>query len=63
MKTMHGVDIQDYARKLFNAHGDRAVAEAAQKAHRCEKKGDAREARTWRRIESGIEQMRGPRVS
>lgn len=28
---MHEIDIHDYARQLLEAHGDRAVAEAAQK--------------------------------
>ena len=29
---MQTVDVQDYARRLFDAHGAKAVAEAAQKA-------------------------------
>jgi hypothetical protein len=29
---MREIDIQDYARKLLEAHGDKAIAEAAQKA-------------------------------
>jgi hypothetical protein len=30
--NMGEIDIQDYARQLLEAHGDKAVAEAAQKA-------------------------------
>ncbi len=29
---MQEMEIQDYARQLFEAHGDKAIAEAAQKA-------------------------------
>jgi hypothetical protein len=29
---MREIDIQDYARKLLEAHGDKAIAEAAQKS-------------------------------
>lgn len=60
---MQGVEIHEYARKLFDAHGDKAIAEAAQKARACERDGDAEEAETWRRIESALELMRGPHVS
>ena len=30
--TMQEIEIQDYARQLLEAHGDKAVAEAAQKS-------------------------------
>ncbi|HUO53982.1 MAG TPA: hypothetical protein VMU18_04540 [Rhodoblastus sp.] len=60
---MQEMEIQDYARRLLDAHGDRALAEAAQKARSYEEKGDSEEARTWRHIEAAIKLIRGPRVS
>jgi len=35
--NMGEIDIQDYARQLLEAHGDKAVAEAAQKASTSER--------------------------
>lgn len=60
---MHATQIQDVARRLREAHGDKAAAEAAQKAVLYEQAGDRDEARTWRRIESALLLMRGPRQS
>jgi hypothetical protein len=60
---MHEIDIQDYARQLLDAHGDRAVAEAAQKACAFEKQGNAEEADTWRHIERALLVMRGPHMT
>jgi hypothetical protein len=60
---MHEIDIQDYARQLLDAHGDRAVAEAAQKACAFEKQGNTEEADTWRHIERALLVMRGPHVT
>jgi hypothetical protein len=60
---MQEVDIQDYARQLFEAHGAKAVAEAAQKARALEEQGDSDEAKTWRRIEAALKEMRGPHQS
>ncbi|MGO9389888.1 hypothetical protein [Rhodoblastus sp.] len=60
---MQETEIQDYARQLFDAHGDKALVEAAQKARSLEEKGDKEEAETWRRIEAAIKLMRGPHVS
>jgi hypothetical protein len=34
---MQEIEIHDYARQLLEAHGDKAVAEAAQKAYALEK--------------------------
>lgn len=58
---MLATEIQEHARRLYQAHGDKAVAEAAQKARSLEETGSAEDARTWRRIEEAIKQMRGPR--
>jgi hypothetical protein len=45
------------------AQGLKAIAEAAQKARTCEEQGDGEQARTWRRIEAALMQMRGPHES
>jgi len=60
---MLAVDIQEHARKLRDAHGDKAAAEAAQKAKAFEQQGDAEQAKTWRRIEAALREMLGPHVS
>ena len=57
---MQEAEIQDYARQLLDAHGDKALAEAAQKARSFEATGNADEAKTWRRIEAAIKLLRGP---
>lgn len=53
-------EIHDYARRLLEAHGDKAEAEAAQKAAECDQKGEKSQANDWRRIQAAISQMRGP---
>jgi hypothetical protein len=60
---MQEIEIQDYARQLLEAHGDKAVAEAAQKACAVEQKGQSEEAETWRHIEAALKLMRGPHAS
>lgn len=60
---MQAVEIQQHARRLIETHGDKAVAEAAQKAVTFEQEGNMEEAETWRRIEKALLQMRGPRAS
>jgi hypothetical protein len=60
---MREIEIQDYARQLLEAHGDKAVAEAAQKASSLETQGDNEEAATWRHIEAALKLMRGPHLS
>ncbi len=57
---MSEIDIQDYARQLLEAHGNKAVAEAARKASTSEKEGNTEDAETWRRIEAALKLMRGP---
>jgi len=53
-------EINDYARQLFEAHGPKAVAEAAQKAVSFEQQGENEQAQTWRHIEAALKLMRGP---
>jgi hypothetical protein len=60
---MQEIEIHDYARQLLEAHGDKAVAEAAQKACAFEKQGDNEQAETWRHIEAALKLMRGPHES
>jgi hypothetical protein len=47
----------------LEAHGDKAVAEAAQKACALEKQGENEQAETWRHIEAALKLMRGPHES
>jgi hypothetical protein len=63
MEEMKELDIQDYARQLLEAHGAKAVAEAAQKAHISEEQGKSDDAKSWRRIESALKLMLGPHQS
>jgi len=57
------MDIHDYARQLLEAHGEKAVAEAAQKALVCKARGDDEQAETWRHVEAALKLMRGPHES
>ena len=56
-------EIHDYARRLLGTHGDKAEAEAAQRAADFEKQGEKQEAKDWRRIQAAISSMRGPHTS
>jgi hypothetical protein len=60
---MQEIDVHDYARQLLEAHGDEAIAEAAQKACALEMRGQNEEAETWRHIEAALKLMRGPHES
>jgi hypothetical protein len=60
---MQATEIQDYARQLREAHGFKAIAEAAQKARAFEQQGDTEQAQTWRRIESALKLQQGPHES
>lgn len=57
------MQVHDYARQLFNARGDKAVADAAHNAKVCADSGAAAQAETWRRVEAAIKLMRGPHQS
>lgn len=56
-------DIHDLARRLMEAHGANAIAEAAQKAANLELEGKREEAETWRHIEQALKMMQGPHES
>ena len=57
---MREIEIHDYARQLLEAHGAKAIAEAAQNAIELEAKGEVELAKTWRHIEDAMKLMRGP---
>ncbi len=60
---MQATEIQAYARQLFEAQGDKAIAEAARQAVARERQRDTEGAEMWRRIEAALMLMRGPRGS
>ncbi|MBA2126903.1 hypothetical protein DLM45_11830 [Hyphomicrobium methylovorum] len=60
---MNAVEIQAHARQLFEAHGAKALAEAAQMVRKVEESGDKRLVDDWRRIQVALTQLRGPGVS
>ena len=60
---MREIEIHSYARQLLEAHGARAIAEAAQKAISLEQQGDFELAKDWRHIEDAMKLMRGPHQS
>jgi len=60
---MREMEIHDYARQLREAHGPKAIAEAAQNAIDLASKGELELARTWRHIEDAMKLMRGPHQS
>lgn len=60
---MEMAKITEYARALYEAHGDKAEAEAAQKAKQHEDAGDTEEAETWRAIRKAISEIRGAHES
>jgi len=60
---METAKIAEYARSLYNAHGDKAELEAAQKAKQCEEQGDTDEAETWQAIRRAIGEIRGAHES
>ncbi len=55
--------INEYARALYASRGDKAEAEAAQKAKKHEEAGETKEAADWRAIRAAIRELRGPHES
>lgn len=60
---MRESDVADYAKRLLEAHGGKAEAEAAAKVREFEEKNDEEQAETWRRIRAAISEMRGAPLS
>jgi hypothetical protein len=58
---MKEIDIANYARRLFEERGAKAIAFAAQQMRSAEEKKDSADADKWRRIEIALKEMRGPR--
>ncbi len=56
---METAEVMKHARALYDAHGDKAEFEAAQKAREHEDAGRKTEAAQWRSIRSAIREMRG----
>jgi hypothetical protein len=54
-------DLVQYAHSLFGAHGDKAEAEAAQKAAAAREAGQPSDAAKWDKIRSHIAELRGAR--
>jgi hypothetical protein len=57
---MNTQDIIQHAHALYRAHGDKAEAEAAQKAN---PPTSPSEAEDWRKIRFKIKELRGPRAT
>ncbi|MBI1386302.1 MAG: hypothetical protein GC150_15455 [Rhizobiales bacterium] len=60
---MHATEILEHARKLFDVRGNKAIADAAQKAVELQRNGRPDAAKDWRRIEAALRQMQGPHES
>ena len=60
---MDAVEIQAHARQLYEAHGAKALAEAAHRVREFEERGDKRLVDDWKRIQSALTLLRGPHVS
>jgi hypothetical protein len=55
--------IHTLARQLLEQHGPAAIAQAAQNALACERKGETEQAREWRHVKGAMKIMRGPHQS
>ena len=51
--------VTEYAHALYRAQGNKAEAEAAQRAKKHEDAGDADEAKQWRAVQLAIRELRG----
>jgi hypothetical protein len=54
------MQIHTIARQMLQKHGPQAIAQAAQNAVACERKGETEDARDWRHVEEAMKMMRGP---
>jgi hypothetical protein len=60
---MSQTQIHTIARQMIEQHGLTAIAQAAQNAQACERKGQTEEASEWRHVEDAMKMMRGPHQS
>lgn len=58
---MQTKDIIQYAHALYDAHGDKAEAEAAHKAADAREAGKSEDAGKWDKIRLHIKELRGPK--
>lgn len=54
------LQVHAIARQMLEQHGLQAIAQAAQNAVACERKGEIEQAKEWRHIEDAMKMMRGP---
>ena len=57
------MQIHTIARQMIEKHGFEAIAQAAQNALACERKGETEEASEWRHVEGAMKIMQGPHQS
>jgi len=55
--------VTEFARALYDAHGDKAEAEAAKKAKEYEEAGEESDAADWNAIRAAIRTIRGANQS
>jgi hypothetical protein len=55
--------VAEYARALYDAHGDKAEAEAEQRARKAQDAGDDEHAEIWREVRAAIGEIRGAHES
>lgn len=58
---MQTKELIQYAHALYEAHGDKAEAEAAQKSAAAKAEGKAEDAAKWDKIRAHIKELRGPK--
>lgn len=55
-------EIIDYARRLLEAHGDKAEAEAARKVRELEEQNESEQLEDWRKIRAAITELRASQI-
>lgn len=60
---MEAIKVAEYAQALYAAHGDRAEAEAAQRANAALDARKLDEAESWQAVRASIRRLRGPNQS
>lgn len=55
-------EIIDYARRLLDAHGEKAEAEAAQKVREFEQQKNTDQQETWQKIRAAITELRASQI-
>lgn len=60
---MEATKIYEFARRLKESHGEKALLEAAQKRAGFERDEDTVQAEIWKKVEAALKEMHGPRAS